>query len=82
MLIALLMLGVLLTGCQQENPERDAKIQECIDEAGTNTIDSTTLEGCKLWVCLMDNNLYNGLVERSKVTACRTAIIQSNSQVS
>jgi len=78
---SIITLIIIITSCDM-TPEQQQKIQECIDYANTDTLNYDTLDGCKLWVCMTDNNLQNvNTIDESKMTACRSLILQDENKL-
>jgi len=51
------------------------KYNTCIDYSGTTEVRFDTISGCKMYLCLIDNGVWDGTYSVDKTTACRTAII-------
>ncbi len=80
----LLLLSMFLIGCDAFITEDDTEKTletlrlSCIQEAGTYEVNFSTLEGCQYFVCLLDNGIYEGSWEESKLIACRTVVLQES----
>jgi len=66
---------IVLPSLMEPSEKEKLMMKEYVEYAGTNEIGTDSIERCKLFVCLIDKDLYNGIIERSKIDACRTSIL-------
>lgn len=77
LITALLLALVVLSGCSPS--EEQYKIDRCINQSGTNVIGTQNISQCKLYVCLVENQVGMALYKKSDLIACKTALVMENS---
>lgn len=71
--VIVILLLIIITGCRSN----DEIANKCINQTGTNNMNLSTISGCKLFLCLIDNQA-SMIAHNYDVSACRSAVIIDN----